>query len=124
MGNVKKKAVLKPLAQRGDHHSFFIVDDDPVTPPDYMPDVVMELTEWPRTLVLIEPFVGALALSDLPDELTLELVKIPGNRSKGNYALGTPLMRFKKCTKMRQFSRFNGGGLELGVIFDCAVVIL
>jgi len=124
MGVVKKKAVLKPLAQRADHHSLFIVDDDTTTPPDYMPDVVMELVEWPRMLVLVEPFDGALAMADLPDGLTMELVRIPGNRSKGNYALGTPLMRFKKCVKMRQFSRFNGGGLELGVIFDCTVVIL
>ena len=122
MGVVEKQAVLKPLAQRKDHYSFFLMGEG-TEPPDYLPGVSLELVEWPRTLVISEPFDLALALADLPDGSTLELVKIPGNRSKGNYGAGTPLMEFGDCKKMRQFSRIDGGGLELGVMFDCTVAI-
>lgn len=123
MGVIETRAELKPLIKRSDQHSFFLMADDP-TPPDYMPGVSLELVEWPRTLVISEPMDNALVLADLPDGVSLELVRIPGNRNKRNYSAGTPLMRFDGCVKMRQFSRFDGGGLELGVVFDCKVTIL
>ena len=124
MGNVKKKAVLKPLTARADQHSFFLMGDTNGDSPTYLPGVALELVEWPSTLVVAELFDSTLALADMPDGSSLELVRIPGNRYPGNYQVGTPLMRFDKCVKMRQFARFDGGGLELGVVFDCAVTIL
>lgn len=124
MGVVEKEAKLKPLAKRSDQHSFFLVSSDDTIPPDYMPGVVLELVEWPRTLVVSEYFDSTVVLADLPDGSSLELVRIPGNRNKRNYDAGTPLMGFDECVKLRQFSRFDGGALELGVVFDCKVAIL
>jgi len=124
MGVVEKEAKLKPLAKRSDQHSFFLVSSDDTIPPDYMPGVSLELVEWPRTLVVSEYFDSAVVLAGLPDGSILELLRVPGNRNKRNYDAGTPLMRFRGCVRMRQFSRFDGGVLELGVVFDCKVTIL
>ena len=124
MGNVEKKAVLKPLAARADQHSFFLMGDTNGDSPTYLPGVSLELVEWPRTLVMSELFDSTLALDALPDGSNLELSRIPGNRAPGNYQMGEPLMRFDNCVKLRQFARFDGGILELGVVFDCTVTIL
>ena len=124
MGNVETKAMLVPLAAKADQHSFFMMGDTDAEPPVYLPGVSLELVEWPRTLVVTELLDNTVALADLPDGSNLELSRIPGNRPPGNYPMGTPLIRFDKCVKLRQFARFDDGVLELGVVFDCAVTIL
>lgn len=124
MGNVETRAMLVPLAAKTDRHSFFLMGDTNADPPVYLPGVSLELVEWPRTLVMSELFDSALALDALPDGSNLELSRIPGNRAPGNYQMGEPLMRFDNCVKLRQFARFDGGILELGVVFDCTVTIL
>jgi hypothetical protein len=122
MGAVGKKAVLIPLKEKSDHHSFFLMGDDG-DPPAYMPGVYLQLVEWPRTLVVSEIMDNALALGDLPDGVTLEVVRIPGNRSPGNYQVGCSVMRFESGVVMRKFARM-GSVIELGLVIDCTVSIL
>jgi hypothetical protein len=122
MGTVKKRAVLIPLKARSIHNSFFLMGDDG-DPPSYMPRVSINLVEWPNVLVIYELLDNTLVLADLPDGVTLELVRIPGNRSPGNYQVGSPLMRFENCVVMRKFVR-NVDMLELGLVVDCMITIL
>ena len=124
MGNVETRAMLVPLAAKTDRHSFFLMGDTDADSPVYLPGVSLELVEWPRTLVIAELLDNTIALADLPDGSDLELIRIPGNRSPGNYQMGTPLMRFDKCVKLRQFVRSSNVVLELGAVFDCTVTIL
>ena len=88
-----------------------------------MPGVSINLIEWPSILVIYELLDNTLVLADLPDGVTLELVRIPGNRSPGNYQVGSPLMRFENCVVVRKFVR-NVDMLELGLVIDCAITIL
>ena len=122
MGTVAKKAVLVPLKAKSDQHSFFLMGDDS-DPPSYLPGVSINLIEWPSTLVIYELLDNTLVLVDLPDGVTLELVRINSNRSPGNYQVGSPLMRFENCIVMRKFVR-NVEMLELGLVIDCIVTIL
>ena len=122
MGNVEKKAVLVPLKAKSNHNSFFLLGDNG-DPPTYMPGASINLVEWPNTLVIYELLDSTLVLADLPDNVTLELVRIASNRSPGNYQVGTPLMRFENCVVMRKFVR-NIDILELGLVIDCTVTIL
>ena len=124
MGAVEKRALLIPLKARSNHHSFFLMGDDS-DPPAYLPGVSINLVEWPNVLVIYELLDSTLVLADLPDNVTLELVNIPGNRSAGNYQVGVPLMRFENCVVMRKFVRnVNVRELELGLVINCMVTIL
>ena len=124
MGAVEKRALLVPLKARSNHHSFFLMGDDG-DPPAYLPGASINLVEWPNILVIYELLDSTLVLADLPDNVTLELVNIPSNRSAGNYQVGVPLMRFENCIVMRKFVRsVNVLELELGLVINCMVTIL
>ena len=121
MGTV---AYLKPLKTRADRYSFFLMGDDNTDAPTYLPGVFLNLAEWPNILVLGEWLSNTLALVDLPDDVSLELVRTPGNRPAGDYSVSVPLMRFDSCTVVRKLVRPRDGALEMVLVIDCMITIL
>ena len=117
-------AYLRPLKAKADQHSFFLMGDDDTEPPIHLPGVSLNLVEWPRLLVIGEWLGSALALPDLPDGVSLELVRTPGNRPVGDYGVSTPLMRFDSCAVMRKLVRPKVDALEMVLVINCRITML